>query len=332
MSDASVFDLGGRRKPPSGGGRPNLAPLRLVAGGVLLLIGLGFLSTTVYQAEPEEEGVVLRFGRYDRTVSPGLHFKLPAPIERVYIVPTQRQLKEEFGFRTISADVRTEYTTNGLEDERLMLTGDLNVASVEWIAQYRVSDPYKYLFKVRNVRTTFRDMNEAVLRQIIGDRSVTEVLTIGRQEIEVEAQTRLQELCDEYEMGIKIEQVVLQNVNPPDKVKPSFDEVNQAQQERERLINEARTEYNKIIPAARGQAEQALAQAEGYAVERTNRARGEAARFSALREAYRESPQVTRQRLYLETMQEVYPKADKKVLISADGNGVLPLMNIGGAQ
>jgi membrane protease subunit HflK len=172
-------------------------------------------------------------------------------------------------------------------------------------------------------------MNEAIMRQIVGDRSVTEVLTIGRQEIEVEAQRQLQEMCDEYETGIQVEQVVLQNVNPPDQVKPSFDEVNQAQQERERLINEAKTEYNKIIPAAKGQAEQALAQAEGYAVERTNRAKGEAARFTALRLAYREAPQVTRTRIYLETMAEVFPEAKHKVLLSEGASNVLPFLDLG---
>ena len=244
-------------------------------------------------------------------------------------VPTQRQLKEEFGFRTKTVDVRTTYSNEHLDDEKLMLTGDLNVAQVEWISQYRVGDPYKYLFKVRNVRSTFRDMNEAIMRQIIGDRSVTEVLTIGRQEIEVEAQRQLQEMCDEYETGIHVEQVVLQNVNPPDQVKPGFDEVNQAQQERERLINEAKTEYNKIIPAARGQAQQALAQANGYAIERTNRAAGEAARFSALRLAYQEAPEVTRQRIYLETMREVYALAKEKVFMGDAATQVLPLLNLG---
>ena len=299
-----------------------------VSIAIVTLLALAFSS--MFQVEPEEEGVVLRFGEYVRTVPPGLHAKAPFPIERVYKVPTQRQLKEEFGFRTVRADVRTEYSGASLDDEKLMLTGDLNVAQVEWIAQYRVRDPYKYLFKVRHVRTTFRDMNEAIMRQIVGDRSVTEVLTIGRQEIEVEAQRQLQDMCDEYETGIQVEQVVLQNVNPPDQVKPSFDEVNQAQQERERLINEAKTEYNKIIPAARGQAEQALAQAQGYPVERTNRAQGEAARFTALRLAYDESPEVTRKRIYLETMSEVYPKAKQKFLMSEGGVQVLPLLELSG--
>ncbi len=310
----------------------NPSRLRWIGWIVLGAVALGFLSSTAFTVDPEEEGVVLRFGEYTRTVDPGLHFKLPAPIESVWKVPTQRQLKEEFGFRTTNADVRSEYSGKGLKDEKLMLTGDLNVAVVEWIAQYRVNDPYKYLFKVRNIRSTFRDMNEAVMRQIIGDRSVSEVLTIGRQEIEVEAQRLLQDMCDEYETGIQVEQVVLQNVNPPDEVKPSFDEVNQAQQERERLINEAKTAFNKVIPAARGQAEETVAQAGGYAIERTNRARGEADRFTALREAYDQAPAVTRKRLYLETMGEVYPRAKTKIVVSEGATGVLPLLQLGGGQ
>jgi membrane protease subunit HflK len=313
---------------------PVMTPMRvrLLQWAVAAVVLGGFGSTTFFQVEPEEEGVVVRFGAFERIVPPGLHMKLPIPFERVVKVPTQRQLKEEFGFRTVSADIRTTYSDADLSDEKLMLTGDLNVAQVEWISQYRVKDAYLYLFKVRNVRGTFRVMNEAIMRQIVGDRSVTEVLTIGRQEIELEAQRQLQAMCDEYETGIQVEQVVLQNVNPPDQVKSSFDEVNQAQQERERLINEAKTEYNKIIPAARGQADQALAQAKGYAIERTNRAEGEAARFTALLAAYRKAPRVTRRRIYLETMAEVYPKANHKVLVGEGGAGVLPLLQLGGGE
>ncbi|MCO4773905.1 MAG: FtsH protease activity modulator HflK [Deltaproteobacteria bacterium] len=314
---------------------PEITPaqIRLVRLLVIVLAILAMAGTTAFTVEPEEEGVVLRLGRYNRTVPPGLHFKLPLIIETVRKVPTQRQLKEEFGFRTKNAATRTEYADTNLSGEKLMLTGDLNVAVVEWIAQYRVKDPYKYLFKVRNVRSTFRDMNEAVMRQIIGDRSVSEVLTIGRQEIESEAERLLQDMCDEYDTGIQVEQVVLQNVNPPDEVKPSFDEVNQAQQERERQINDAKTAFNKVIPAARGQAEETVARAGGYAIERTNRAQGEAERFTALRLAYEKAPKVTRQRLYLETMSEVIPRAKSKVVLSEGGNGVLPLLNLeGGAK
>jgi membrane protease subunit HflK len=306
-------------------------PGRVIGGAVVIAVLLALSFTTTFTIDPEEEGVVTRFGRFERIVGPGLHFRLPPPVESVWKVPTQRQLKEEFGFRTVRADVRTEYSDAALDEEKLMLTGDLNVAVVEWIAQYRVKDPYKFLFKVRNVQHTFRDMNEAVMRQIVGDRSVTEVLTIGRQEIEAEAQALLQKRCDEYETGIQVEQVVLQNVTPPDEVKPSFDEVNQAQQERERLINEAKAEFNRVIPAARGQAEQTVAQAGGYAIDRTNRAEGEAARFTALRQAYQEAPVVTRKRLYLETMGEIYPKAETKIVVTEGAASVVPLLQLQGS-
>jgi membrane protease subunit HflK len=211
-----------------------------------------------------------------------------------------------------------------------MLTGDLNVAVVEWIVQYRVADPYNYLFKVRNVEETFRDMNEAVMREVVGDRTVTEVLTIGRQDIEFTAQVRLQELCDQYENGIRIEQVVLQDVNPPDPVKPSWDEVNQAQQQRDRLINEALTDYNSVIPRARGEAEQAILQAEGYAVNRVNRAEGDAALFISVYEEYRQAPGVTRRRMYLETMASMLARVPGKVILDSNAQGILPLLPIDG--
>lgn len=301
-------------------------PILIVVGalfGVVLLLG------TVYQIEPEETGVVLRLGHYVRATDPGLRFKFPF-IEQVMKVPVERQLKQEFGFRTVSAGVQSEYTNAGYDGESLMLTGDLNVAVVEWIIQYRVADPYNYLFKVRNVEDTFRDMNEAVMREVVGDRTVTEVLTIGRQDIEVSAQVRLQELSDQYENGIRIEQVVLQDVNPPDPVKPSWDEVNQAQQQRDRLINEALTDYNSVIPRARGEAEQVILQAEGYAVNRVNRSEGDAARFVSVYEEYRRAPEVTRQRMYLETMATMMARVPGKVILDSNAQGILPLLPLDG--
>ena len=264
---------GGRGAPPSG--KPIVAAVAVVV--MLLLVNSSF-----YTVEPEEVGVILRFGQYERVTDPGLRLKLPSPIESVTKVPIQRQLKEEFGFRTREAGVRTSYEDGDFRGESLMLTGDLNVAVVQWIAQYRVRDPYKFLFKVRGVRATFRDLNEAVMRQVVGDRSVNEVLTVGRQAISTEVKEKLQKLCDQYDTGIKVEQIVLQDVNPPDPVKPSFNEVNQAQQERERLINEAETAFNQVIPRARGEALQVLEEARGYATDRTNRAEGDARAFTAL--------------------------------------------------
>ena len=302
---------------------PGQVFLRVVVIGLLAIM---LLFTTWFTIEPEEAGIVLRFGQFVRQVPSGLHMKLPFPFEKVLKVPVERQLKEEFGFRTKEAAVRTTYSTEDLTGESLMLTGDLNVAVVEWTAQFRVREPYKYLFKVRDVRTTFRDMNETVMREVVGDRSVNEVLTVGRQEIAGEVERRLQVLCDQYETGIHVEQIVLQDVNPPDAVKPSFNEVNQAQQEREKLINQARADYNQIIPRASGQAQQTIEQAQGFATDRVNRARGDAELFVQVHAAYQRAPEVTRRRMYLETMSEIYPKVTRKIVLDEKLKGILPLL------
>jgi membrane protease subunit HflK len=312
--------------------RPGKPPIRIILIGVLVLIGLAIMFSTVFTIQPEEVGIVLRFGKYTRTADPGLNFKMPAPMERVLKVPVQRQLKQEFGFQTEEAGVRTRYSARDLRSESLMLTGDLNVADVEWIAQYRVDDPFKYLFKVRNVSKTFRDMNEAVMRAVVGDRSVDEVITVGRLEIEDDVKVKLQELCDRYETGIVVDQIVLQNVNPPDPVKPSFNEVNQAEQERERSINEARGEYNRVIPKAGGEAAQVIEQARGYAIDRVNRAKGDAVLFEEVYSAYRRAPEVTRRRIFLETMESIYPAMERKILLDNSLEGVLPLLQLGGTE
>lgn len=308
---------------------PAFAVLRIVA----IIAAITLVLSTWFTIDPEESGIVLRFGRFARQVPSGLHLKMPYPIETVVKVPVERQLKEEFGFRTEqSSGSRTTYSAEDLSAESLMLTGDLNVAVVEWTAQFRVRDPYKYLFKVRNVRKTFRDMNETIMREVVGDRSVNEVLTVGRQEIALEVEQKLQALCDQYENGIKVEQIVLQDVNPPDLVKPSFNEVNQAQQEREKLINQARADYNQIIPRARGQAQQTIEQAEGFATDRVNRARGDAELFVQVHAAYQRAPEVTRRRMYLETMSVIYPKVKRKVVLDESLKGVLPLLSLGQAE
>ena len=315
---------------------PNIPPPRNIAIGVAIVLGLVVVWSSVFTVGAEEVGVVLTFGKYSREADPGLRVKWPAPIQTVIKVPVQRQLKAEFGFRTATPGVRTEFARGRFTDESLMLTGDLNVAVVEWTTQFRVQDPYKFLFKVRNLydtreegrSDTFRAMNEAVMRAVIGDRSVNEVLTIGRQDIASEVERRLQGLCDQYETGIKIEQIVLQDVNPPDQVRPAFNEVNQSQQERERMINEARAEYNAVIPRARGEAQQTVQQAEGYATDRVNRARGDAELFRSLLAAYRRAPEVTRRRMYLETMEAVYPRVQQKIVIDSDLQSILPLLQI----
>jgi membrane protease subunit HflK len=323
-----VIDVSGPRiRVP----RLPLGSLRLI---VAVLVGLILILTTYYQIEPEEVGVVQLLGAYVRTTGPGPHLMLPFGIERVTKVPVQRQLKMEFGFRTTRAGIRSEFTadTPELLGESLMLTGDLNVAVVEWIVQYRIRDPKAYLFRVRNVEGTFRDMSQAAMRQVVGDHSVDEVITVGRAEIALAAKQELQRLCDLYGIGIEVQQLVLQDVNPPGPVRPAFNEVNQAIQEKERAINESWAEYNQAVPRAKGEAEQAVRAAEGYALDRENRALGDANRFDALYAEYKKAPDVTRKRMYLETMGEIVPRLGRKVIVDDKARGVLPLLQLEGAS
>jgi modulator of FtsH protease HflK len=306
-----------------------------VSLGLLVVVGVAALGlvSAYYQVEPDEIGLVTRFGKFIRTNGPGPHGKLPFGIEQVRKVPVERQLKQEFGFRTTRAEVQSTYS----KDERtaaesVMLTGDLNVATVEWIVQYKISDPYKYLFKLRDVEETFRLMAEASMRSVVGDHSVTELLTVGREGIAARAKELLSNLCKLYDNGISVQQLVLQDVDPPETVKPSFNEVNQAIQERERAINEAWAEYNQEIPKARGLAEQAIQAAEGYAVDRVNRAKGDAQRFVALEQEYRKAPEVTRQRLYQETIAAVLPAAGRKLVFDEKAKGILPLFPFSGSE
>ena len=319
MAEKEIFDFNQVKMP-------NLSPnlIKYIIIGVVAFI---LIYSTFFTVSPEEVGVILRFGKFDRIVSPGLNFKLPM-IEEVQKVPINRQKKMEFGFRTEEADIRTRYSRGSFEDESLMLTGDLNAADVEWIVQYRINDPYKFLYKVREPEETFRSMTEAMMRNVVGDRTVNEVLTVGRQEISITVLEKLQELCDQYETGIRVEQVILQDVNPPDRVKPSFNEVNEAQQEREKSINQAQAEFNKVIPRARGEAAKVIEEAEGYALERVNKAKGEATRFNAIFDEYRRAREVTRQRLYLETLNKILPRVGKKLIVDEDIKGLIPLLDL----
>jgi len=319
-----------------GGSRVQLPRLPQLPTGAIRFAAIAIavlflLFTAYYQVEPEEVGVIQRFGAYVRTTDPGPHLKLPFGIETVRKVPVQRQLKMEFGFRTMRPGSRTEFATPPeAQAESLMLTGDLNVAVVEWIVQFRIKDPKAYLFNVRNVPETFRYMSEAAVRQIVGDHSVDEVITIGRAEIALAGKEELQRLCDLYAIGIEVQQLVLQDVNPPGPVRPAFNEVNQAIQEKERAINEAWAEYNQSVPRAKGEAEQLVRAAEGYALERENHALGDARRFDAQYEEYRKAPDVTRRRMYLETMGDLMPKLGRKVILDEAVRGVLPLLQIDG--
>ncbi|MDF1860422.1 MAG: FtsH protease activity modulator HflK [Verrucomicrobiales bacterium] len=293
----------------------------------MLLLAAAF--TSFYTVQVEEAGIVLRFGKHVDTKDPGLHFKLPFGIDEVITVPVRRQQKQEFGFGTAGNSNASQYVSPGeMELEKNMVTGDLNSALVEWVIQYRISDPGKYLFKVRNADATLRDASESIMRQVVGDRTVDEVITIGRQEIESECNQKLRELVDLYELGISIDQVQLKNVNPPMPVQGSFNEVNQAQQEKEKAINVANGEYNRAVPKASGEAEKTISEAEGYATQRINEAEGDANRFNALFAEYEKAPEVTRRRLYLESMELVMPQIEKKVVIDEGASQVLPFLQL----
>ena len=272
---------------------------------------------------------IQRFGKYARTTQPGLNFKLPRGIEQVTKVKVKYVFKEEFGFRTLQAGVRTRYaSSSSYQNESLMLTGDLNVALVPWIVQYRIKDPFNYLFKVRNVRKTFRDLAESSMRLVVGDSSINEVIS-KREELAIKAKGQLQEILDEAQTGIKVVTVEMKRTNVPEPVQPSFNEVNQAIQEKERRIYQAKEAYNKVIPAAKGNAEKTIKSAEGYALDRINRAKGDAARFLDMYKAYAKAKNVTRRRLYLEAMQRILPKLGSKYIVDAEQKNLLPLLTLG---
>lgn len=301
---------------------------RYIYLGIIVIIGLWLVLSSVYTVNADEVGVVQRFGRFTTITQPGLHFKIPFGIESVKKVKVQRNLKAEFGFRTRSAGVRTTYAGGDYASESLMLTGDLNNAIVEWIVQYRIKDPVQYLFRVRNVENTLRNVSEATMRLMAGDHSVDEVIISNRQQIAVEVKERIQQLMDEYETGIDIVTVNLQDVNPPEPVQPAFNSVNEAKQEKERFINEALQAYNKAIPRAEGTAEQKILEAEGYAINRVNRAKGDAEKFLAIWREYNRAKDVTRRRLYLETMLEVLPKASEIFIVDEGQQGLVPLLQL----
>ncbi|MCG8383874.1 MAG: FtsH protease activity modulator HflK [Gammaproteobacteria bacterium] len=310
---------------------------RQVVIGIIVALALYLGYSSYYTVSAESVGVVQRFGHYHYVVEPGLHFKIPFGVDQVIQVPIKRQLKEEFGFGTPGATFKRQMTApREWELETTIVTGDLNTALVEWVIQFRIENAFDFLFKVRDPGDALRDISESVMREVIGDRTVDEVLTIGRQDIEASAQIKMQEVVNLYEMGLRIDQVQLKNVNPPKPVQASFDEVNEAQQERERMINVARGEYNKAVPQAKGTAERSIQAAQGYAVQRVNQAEGDAAKFNALLAEYVKATEVTRRRLYLETMQEVLPVVKNKIVLDDQAASVLPLLQLnsiqGGAQ
>jgi membrane protease subunit HflK len=294
---------------------------------LIIVIIIGY--SMIYTVAVDEVGIVQRFGEFKRTESPGLNFKLPVGIEKVTKVKVRKVHKEEFGFRTLSAGVQTRYASESAYlGESLMLTGDLNVAVVPWIVQFRIKDPYNYLFKVRDVRNTLRDLSESTMRLVVGDRSINEVIN-KREEIANEAQLLLQKELDEAETGIDVATIEMKTTAPPEPVQPSWNEVNQAGQEKEKMIYQAKEQYNKIIPQARGEAEKTIKAAEGYALDRVNRAEGDASRFTSLYEEYSKAEDITRRRLYLEALKDIFPKLGDKYIVDNEQKNLLPLLNLG---
>jgi membrane protease subunit HflK len=316
------------QKPGSG------TALTVIAFIVLLYI----LLSGIYMVDQTEQAVVLRFGRFSRLSEPGLHFKMPYPIESKLKVPTQVVLKEEFGFRTERPGVNTVYSALDFPDESIMLTGDLNIIDVEWIIQYRIADPMKWLFKVQNQRKTIRDISQSVINQLVGDRAIFDVIGAEREMIQMEGQSMMNELFNKYDLGIRVTTVKLQNIVPPKgAVQNAFEDVNKAIQDRSRLINEGKQAYNEAIPRAKGEAERVIQEAEGYAVARVNRAEGDVARFLSVLEEFNRNPQVTRTRLYYEMFEEVFKEGGKTDLIDKNLDNFIPFKSLtgeaaGGAQ
>mgnify|MGYP001266600058 FL=1 len=298
-------------------------------GFILPLILLLLISiTSIYTIDANEQGVILTLGKYSRTTEPGIHLKIPFGIERVYKVRVDYQYKQEFGFRTKTAAQRTQYSNKNFEHESWMLTGDLNIAEVDWIVQYKIKNPKDYLFNIRDVQNTIRDVSEATMRLMVGDKSFQDVLKSGREIISDNAKQHMQKILDQYDSGISIQLVQLQDVLPPEPVADSFNEVNRAKQEQESAINEARQAYNKEIYKVEGEAQKMISEAEGYSIERINTAKGDVQLFSSVLKEYKKAPQITKDRLYIENMEAILSKIPNKIIVDEKLENILPLLNL----
>ncbi|MHC1743314.1 MAG: FtsH protease activity modulator HflK [Syntrophobacteraceae bacterium] len=294
---------------------------------VLILIG----ANCFFTVQSQETAVVQRFGAYVYTATPGWHLKFPFGIDTVTKVASERAMQREYGYRTLRADVKSQFSEKGFEEQSAMLSGDLNVVNLHWAVQYMIESPVDYLFQVKQVEDTLDDISESVMRRIVGNRYADEVLTIGRAAVAQMARDEMQLILNSYKTGVKIITVKLQNVNPPDPVKAAFNEVNEARQEKERMINEAQQAYNQKIPKTMGEARQLVTQAEGYALERVNRSQGDASRFGEILEAYSKAPDVTRRRMYLESFSVFLERVDRLVVIDEQQKNILPLLDVGRA-
>ena len=330
-SGVQLSELFGKRGsgPSTGDGKSYY----FVAVLVISLVALWLVMSMYYTVQPEERAVVKRFGAVIKIADPGLHFKAPFGIDDVEFVATERVLKQEFGFRTVGSEGdKTQYSTQGFQDESLMLSGDLNMVDVEWVVQFRIADPMKFLYGMREPIRALRDISESVMRRAVGNRLGSEVLTTARVEVSNIARDEIQEAMEKYDTGIQVVTVELQDVVPPAAVQPAFNEVNEARQERGRMINEATKQANQVIPRAKGEAARTIAEAEGYATERVNAALGESARFRSILAEYRQAPDVTRTRMFLEAIDQVLPKVGSVVVVKDGKSSPLPLLRLRDAQ
>ena len=341
--NSMITDITSRKKGPrggkgNGGGNGGSGPSGNGQGGgnflvklgrwlqwsvVLTLAALYGLWTAFYQIDPSEQGVVTRFGAFQKTSDEGPHFKLPFGIDQVYKVQVTRFQEESFGYRKDGRQISEEQA----RQESLMLTGDLKVAVVEWSLLYKIHDARKYLFNAVNVDKNLRDVSISVMRRVVGDKLVSDVLTIDRILIAEQAKQLTQETLDKFDMGVSLVNLSLTNVKPPPTVRPAFDDENVARQERDRMINQAKGAYNQVIPEAEGKAEKQIAEAEAFAIDSVNRAKGDAAHFSAMLEAYQRAPEITRKRLYLETMEEIFTNLERFTIVDSHVKGLLPVYN-----
>ena len=296
---------------------------------VLVIIAAAMGVSSLYMVDQTEEAVILRFGKFNRIASPGLHYKMPFGIEQNYNVATQVIQNMSFGFRTEKSGVETIYSRNDYPEESVMLTGDLNIVDVEWIIQYRIVDPVAWLFNVENREKTIRDISQSTLNRLVGDRGIFDVIGKERVNIEANGQQQLDEVLKSYNLGIKVTTIKLRNIVPPiGAVQDSFEDVNKAQQDMSRLINEGKEAYNREIPKARGEADKIIQEAYGYQAERVNQAKGDVARFNAVYEEYRKSKDITKSRLYIEMIEEIFKSEEKTDLIDKNLDNFLPLKNL----
>jgi membrane protease subunit HflK len=303
----------------------NPATVILIIVGILVVI---FLGTSFYIVDQTEEAVVTRFGRYYLTNGPGLHYKLPFGIDKHYVVNVKTVQTEQFGFRTLTTGITSTYSSQIFSNESTMLTGDLNIIEVEWIIQYRITDPRAWVFNVMERTETIRDVSRSAINMLVGDRAIMDIMGPERSTIEAEGAAFMNETFRGYGLGIDIIAVKLQNIDPPAGVQEAFDDVNKAEQDMNRLINEGQQAYNAEIPRAKGEADRLVQVAQGYATERINRANGDVSRFNSVLEEYRKAPDVTRQRLYYEMVEEVFKDDTETVIIDRSLDNFLPLKNL----